>query len=179
MANAHVAHSSSRTSRDGRESIGIVTHSTRHLSWLPLTLVVLSLAGLAVAPLVLQQRTSYLRDDIRIVGEPGRLLLGELRLGLARELALAQHFTVSRDPSHLFDFQRTAARDDSLLARLNTTLHDMGPAARSSVMGVRETVDHWRQFVTLTETKTPEDVLRQSVQHGMSYEALLLATVRV
>ena len=179
MANAHVAHSGSRKSRDGRESIGIVTSGTRHLSWLPLTLVVLSLAGLAVAPLVLQQRTSYLRDDIRVVGEPGRLLLGELRLGLARELALAQRFTVSRDRSHLFEFQRTATRDDSLLTRLNTTLHEMGPAARSSVMGVRETVDHWRQFVTLTETKTPDDVLRQAVQHGMSYEALLLATVRV
>ena len=179
MANAHVAHTSSRKSRDRSESIGIVTSRTRHLSWLPLTLVVLSLAGLAVAPLVLQQRTSYLRDDIRIVGEPGRLQLGELRLGLARELALAQRFTVSRDRSHLFEFQRTAARDDSLLARLNTTLHDMGPAARSSVLGVRETVDHWRQFVALTETKTPDDVLRQAVQHGVSYEALLLATVRV
>lgn len=179
MANPHVAHSSGRKSRDRREGIGIVTSRTRHLSWLPLTLVVLSLAGLAVAPLVLQQRTSYLRDDIRIVGEPGRLLLGELRLGLARELALAQRFTVSRDRSHLFEFQRIAARDDSLLTRLNTTLHDMGPAARSSILGVRETVDHWRQFVTLTETKTPDDVLRQAVQHGMSYEALLLATVRV
>ncbi|HEX4467903.1 MAG TPA: ATP-binding protein [Gemmatimonadaceae bacterium] len=179
MAKAHVAHSISRKSRDRRESIGIVTSGTRHLSWLPLTLVVLSLAGLAVAPLMLQQRTSYLRDDIRVVGEPGRLLLGELRLGLARELAFAQRFTVSRDRSHLFEFQRTATRDDSLLARLNTTLHEMGPAARSSVMGVRETVDHWRQFVALTETKTPDDVLRQAVQHGVSYEALLLATVRV
>lgn len=178
MANPHVAHSSSRKSH-ARESIGIVTIGTRHLSWLPLTLVVLSLAGLAVAPLVLQQRTSYLRDDIRVVGEPGRLLLGELRLGLARELALAQQFTVSRDRTNLFDFQRTAARDDSLLGRLNTTLHEMGPAARSSVMGVRESVDHWRQFVTLTETKTPDDVLRQAVHHGVSYEALLLATVRV
>ena len=179
MANAHVAHSISRKARNRRESTGAVILGTRHLSWLPLTLVVLSLAGLAIAPLVLQQRTSYLRDDIRSVGEPGRLLLGELRLGLARELALAQRYTVSRDRSQLFDFQRIAARDDSILARLNTTLHDMGPAARSSVLGVRETVDHWRQFAALTETKTPDDVLRQAVQHGVSYEALLLATVRV
>ncbi|HEY2379264.1 MAG TPA: ATP-binding protein [Gemmatimonadaceae bacterium] len=179
MANPHVAHSISRKSRDGREHTGLVRTSTRHLSWLPLTLVILSLAGLAIAPLVLQQRTSYMRDDIRAVGEPGRLLLGELRLGLARELALSQRFTISRDRSLLADFQKASARDDSLLARLNATLHEMGPAARNSVGGVRETVDRWRQFAALTETKTADDVLRQTVQHGMSYEGLLLATVRV
>jgi len=179
MANAHVAHSMDRRIHDRRESNGAVTIGTRHFSWLPLTLVVLSLAGLAIAPLVLQQRTRYLREDIRSVGEPGRLLLGELRLGLARELALAQAFAVSRDRGLLFDFQRAAARDDSLMSRLGATLHDMGVGARASVVGVRQTVDHWRQFAALSETKTADDVLRLAVQHGVSYEALLLATVRV
>ena len=179
MANEHVAHSMDRRVRDRRESTGGIAIGARHFSWLPLTLVVLSLAGLAIAPLVLQQRTRYLRDDIRSVGEPGRLLLGELRLGLARELALAQRYTVSRDRGLLFEFQRTSARDDSLLSSLGTTLRDMGPVARASVTGVRETVDQWRQFAALTETNTPADVLRQAVQHGVSYEALLLATVRV
>src|SRR5437773_5101159 len=136
MANVQLAHSIDPRLRDSRESLGAVTTAVRHLSWLPLSLVVLSLAGLAVAPLVLQQRTRYLREDIRSVGEPGRLLLGELRLGLARELALAQRFAVSRDRDLLFEFQRTAARDDSLLSRLDATLHEMGAAARASVAGV-------------------------------------------
>ncbi|HEY7236961.1 MAG TPA: ATP-binding protein [Gemmatimonadaceae bacterium] len=179
MANEHVAHSTDRRFRERREPNGAIGTGARHLSWLPLLLVVLSLAGLAAAPLVLQQRTRNVRDDMRSVGEPGRLLLGELRLGLARELATEMRFAVDREASALVEFQRAASRDDSLLGRLDATLRVMGPDARASVAGVRESIRRWRQFAASNAQVSSVDVLRQAVQHGVNYEALLLATVRV
>jgi hypothetical protein len=179
MANQHVAHSTDRRFRDRREPNGAIGTGARHLSWLPLLLVVLSLTGLAIAPLVLQQRTRNVRDDIRSVGEPGRLLLGELRVGLARELSMGMRFAVGREASSLMEFQRAASSDDSLLGRLDATLRVMGPEARASVAGVRESIRRWRQFAASNEHVSSVDVLRQAVQHGVNYEALLLATVRV
>ena len=179
MANQHVAHSTDRRFRDRREPNGAIGTGARHLSWLPLLLVVLSLTGLAIAPLVLQQRTRDVRDDIRSVGEPGRLLLGELRVGLARELSMGMRFAVGRETSSLVEFQRAASSDDSLLGRLDATLRVMGPDARASVAGVRESVRRWRQFAASNEHVSSVDILRQAVQHGVNYEALLLATVRV
>src|SRR5436305_12122731 len=65
---------------------------SRIMAWIPLALVILSLAGVAFAPLRVRERTKRMRSDMRSASEPTRLLLGDLRAGLAREQALAQRF---------------------------------------------------------------------------------------
>jgi len=67
MANSLVANTSEERLPESRDSHanGLSILGVRNLSWLPLSLVVLSLAGLAITPLVLQQRTRNLREDVR------------------------------------------------------------------------------------------------------------------
>ena len=118
MAKAHVAHSIGPKNRATVAKVSAwLASGARHLSWLPLTLVVLSWPDWLSRRSCCNNARAICATIFACVGEPGRLLLGELRLGLARELAFAQRFTVSRDRCHLFEFQRTATRDDSLLAR--------------------------------------------------------------
>ena len=151
----------------------------RNLSWLPLSLVVLSLAGLAITPLVLQQRTRNLREDVREVGEPGRLLLGELRLGLARELSTAERFALTGASNDWFGYHRAASRDDSLVARLDQTLRAMGSSSRLAVANLKKSITQWRAQSAMNEQIGSTDALRQAAQHGIDYEDLLTATVRI
>jgi signal transduction histidine kinase len=150
-----------------------------YLPWLPLVLLVLSLAGLVMTSLVMRQHTRNLRADVRVVAEPARLLLGELRLGLARELSLAQSFALSPESRVWFAYHRASARDDSLLARLDATLRQIGPSSRPAVSGLRSKVDRWRQVAAMDERKAPEDFLRQSAERGAMFEDVLRATLRV
>jgi hypothetical protein len=153
-----------RRHRDRREldGTGLTNQSgrSRRLSWVP-------------------QHTRELRKSIRIVSEPSHLLLGELRVGLARELSLAQRFALSRESSQWFAYHGTAASDDSLLVKLDQTLRGMGAAARASVASLKQSVDHWRLISAVDERSDAADLLRDALQHGADYEDLLLATVRV
>jgi signal transduction histidine kinase len=181
MASRHVAQTSDRRTRERREpsSADGVALGARHLSWLPLTLVILSLAGLAIAPLVLQQRTENLRTDLRSAAEPGRMMLGELRLGLAHELSVAQRFALSGASSDWFAYHRAVATDDSLLSRLDVMLRGLGLPARQSLAGVKETVSRWRRMSAVEDGASSPSLLRDAVQRGVSYEDLLSATTRV
>lgn len=151
----------------------------RRLSWMPLTLVMLSLAGLAITPLVLQQHTRDLRRSIRMVSEPSHLLLGELRVGLARELSLAQRFALTRESGQWFAYHSAAASDDSVLVKLDQTLHGMGAAARGALANLQQSIEHWRLISAVEERSDGAELLREALRHGADYEALLVATVRV
>jgi signal transduction histidine kinase len=151
----------------------------RRLAWVPLSLVMLSLAGLAITPLLLQHYTRELRLSVRMVAEPSHLLVGELRVGLAHELSLAQRFALSRESGQWFAYHAAAASDDSILVKLDQTLHGMGAAARASLASLRQSVDHWRLISAVVERSDAADRLRDALQHGVDYEELLLATVRV
>ena len=103
---------------------------SRVLSWVPLTLVILSLAGVAFASLVVRQRTRRMRFDLRSASEPTRLLLGDLRVGLAREQALAQRVTFATDAGYWTMYRRATARDDSAFT---ANRHgNAGPLTRSA-----------------------------------------------
>ena len=181
MANSLVANTSEQRLPDQRDSHAnsLSFLGVRNLSWLPLSLVVLSLAGLAITPLVLQQRTRNLREDVREVGEPGRLLLGELRLGLARELSTAERFALTGASNDWFGYHRAAARDDSLVARLDETLRAMGSSSRMAVANLKKSITQWRAQSAMNEQIGSTDALRQAAQHGIDYEDLLAATVRI
>lgn len=181
MASRHVATTSDRRMRDRREPISAdgVALGARHLSWLPLTLVILSLAGLAIAPIVLQQRTENLRTDLRSAAEPGRMMLGELRLGLAHELSVAQRFALSGASSDWFAYHRAVATDDSLMSRLDVMLRTLSVPARLSIAGVKETVSRWRRMSAVEDGASSPSLLRDAVQRGVSYEDLLSSTIRV
>lgn len=170
-----------RSERRDVDTNGFVNQNGRwrRFSWMPLTLVMLSLAGLAITPLVLQQHTRDLRRSIRLVSEPSHLLLGELRVGLARELSLAQRFALTRESGQWFAYHGAAASDDSLLAKLDQTLRGMGAAARSSLASLQQSVDHWRLISAVQERSDGAELLREALRHGVDYEELLLATVRV
>ena len=168
-----------RRAHERRAGRYIQRAAARYLPWVPLVLIVLSFAGLVLTPMVLRQRTRNLRADVRRVAEPTRLLLGELRLGLARELSLAQRFALSPESQVWFAYHRASAHDDSVLARLEGTLGEIGPGARSSVLGLREMVNRWRQVAAMDERKAPEDFMRQSIERGAMYEGVLRASLRV
>ena len=93
----------------------------------PLTLVILSLAGVAFASLVVRQRTKRMRFDLRSASEPTRLQLGDLRIGLAREQALAQRVRSRPIAGYWTLYRRATARDDSALQRIGTAMRALDP----------------------------------------------------
>ena len=151
----------------------------KFVAWLPLTLVVLSLAGLVLTPLALRQETKNMRLDMRSAAEPTRLLLGDLRLGLAREQALAQRFAVAPENTSWAAFHRAAARDDSVLARLGATLRGLGADAQTAIDTLTWTVNRWREVAAVDGRRSPEDLIRRSIARGVTYEDLLGATLQV
>jgi len=175
---AQVRDPSARARRDGAMNASVI-NGIRQLGWLPLALVLFSLAGLAITPMVLTHRTRALRDEVRRVAEPERLLLGDLRLGLAHELSLAQTFALTRESALWFAYHRAAARNDSLLQQLDITLRGLGPAAVGAVSSVRQSVASWRAMSSLDERAGSADLLREGLRNGISYESLLGTTTRV
>lgn len=157
----------------------VVAFAAHHLSWVPLTLVVLSLTGLALTPLILRERTIGLRADVRNVAEPARLELGNLRLGLARELTFSQRFALSPESALWFDYHDVVARDDSLLSQLESTVAEIGPVGDRAVRSLQERVTSWRQLTDMDGRPHAHDGLREAVTRAASYEGVLLATLRV
>jgi signal transduction histidine kinase len=164
---------------EGGSTVPAWNASGRIAVWLPLTLVILSLAGLMLAPRALRQHTKSMRADIRSVAEPTRLLLGDLRLGLAQEQTLAQRMAVAPESSVFLRYRRTVARDDSVLGRLRDTLRSLGTQARASVDSLHGSVSRWRDVVQVYRNRTPADLIRSSIARGVTYENLLAATSQV
>jgi len=154
---------------------------SRILSWLPLALVILSLAGVAFASLVVRQRTKRMRFDLRSASEPTRLALGELRVGLAREQALAQRVTLAADSVYWTLYRRTTARDDSSLQKIGTAMRGLGPDARSAFATLDSTVTRWREVAAVDghQHRSPAQLLDRIVRRGVTYEDLLRPTWRV
>ena len=68
-----------------------------------------------------------MRSDLRSASEPTRLQLGDLRIGLAREQALAQRVTLATDAGFWTLYRRATARDDSALQKIGTAMSGLGP----------------------------------------------------
>jgi signal transduction histidine kinase len=151
----------------------------KFVAWIPLTLVVLSLAGLVLTPLVMRERTKHLRLDMRSAGEPTRLLLGDLRFGLAREQVLAQRFAVAPETTSWAAYQRAVVLDDSVLTQLNSRLHSVGREAQISMDTLHATVNRWREVAAVDGRRSPEDLIRRSIARNATYEDLLGATLQV
>ena len=120
-----------------------------------------------------------MRLDMRSAAEPTRLLLGDLRLGLAREQALAQRFAVAPENTSWAAFYRAAARDDSVLSRLGVTLRNLGTDTQRSLDTLNLTVNRWREVAAVEGRRSPEDLIRRSIARGVTYEDLLGATLQV
>ena len=149
------------------------------MSWVPLALVILSLAGIAFAPLVVRERTKRMRSDMRNASEPTRLLLGDLRAGLAREQTLAQRFTVDHAPAYWTSYARTVARDDSVLNRIGVAMKVLGPDAQNAFDTLYTRINRWREIAAIDGHRSGTLFLEQLVQRGVTYEDLLYPTLRV
>jgi len=120
-----------------------------------------------------------MRSDLRSASEPTRLLLGDLRAGLAREQALAQRFTVAPESVYWTLYHRAAARDDSALDRIGTAMHDLGPDAQKAFDTLNTTVSRWREVAAIQGRRSPELLLEQMIHRGVTYEDLLRPTLHV
>jgi signal transduction histidine kinase len=180
------ARSESKKTRS-QEHLGAweATPRARGLSWLPLALVVLSLTGLAIAPFALQRYTRGLRQEVRRTSDPARLILGELRLGLARETALAQQYWLDRETRVWLGYHRAAARDDSLLAQLESTLQTAGAPTQAALRVMRAAIGEWRQGNAMGESTdtaaptAPPPSDQPSRRRVRGYEDLLSATMHL
>ncbi len=157
------------------------SRQARILSWLPLTLVILSLAGVAFASLVVRQRTRRMRSDLRSASEPTRLQLGDLRIGLAREQALAQRVTLATDAGFWTLYRRATARDDSALQKIGAAMSGLGPDARAAFDTLNAVVGKWREVAAVDghRHRSPSQFLEQITERGVTYEDLLRPTWHV
>ena len=151
----------------------------RLVAWVPLALVLLALAGLVLTPIVLRERTREMRSDMRAVADPTRLLLGDLRLGLARENSLAQRFALEPRIESWQAYYRTVAHDDTVLTRLGGSLRSLGRDTQQAVDRLDATVGRWREVAAVDGRRSPEELIRRTIERGATYEDLLRATLRV
>src|SRR5205814_588203 len=145
------------------------------LAWVPLALVILSLTGVAFASLVVRQRTRRMRLDLRRASEPTRLQLGDLRIGLAQEQALAQRVTLATDAGYWTLYRRATARDDSALQKIGTAMSGLGPDARAAFDTLDAVVSKWREVAAVDghQHRSPVEFIEQMVRRGVTYEDLL------
>ena len=76
-------------------------------TWLPLVLVLLSLALAVLLPRLTQGRIARLRNDINDVADPARLRIAEIELDLAMEGSQRRGFLLTRDPRLEQEFAAT------------------------------------------------------------------------
>ena len=150
-------------------------------TWLPLSLVVLSLFGLVLVPTLLQRRSEVLRREIIDVVEPARRAEAELDEALAVEVSAGRGYIINRDPAFLERSARAADKAESELDRLEGYARRLGPEAVARVADLRRHVRAWREpGVALIRGEVPADRFAALVtvqQHH--YEAALRSAARV
>jgi signal transduction histidine kinase len=151
------------------------------ITWIPLSLVVLSLIGLALTQALLQRRGEALRREIIEVVEPARRAEGELDEALAVEVSSGRGYVISRDPEFLHSSAGAAAKGEIELRKLEGFARRLGPDAVARVAGLRREVAAWRETGTaLTRDGAPPaeiSALLMAQQRG--YERVLASAAGV
>lgn len=120
---------------------------------MPLALVVISLAALALLPFVMMRHTAHLRTHISDEAQPARALVTEIQNAITLESAATRAFLLTGDPASAEHQRRARAvrhrASDSLqlladridpggqtaFSRLSASIHDAEPALDSLLTG--------------------------------------------
>ena len=121
---------------------------TRRRAALPLLLVIVSLAALALLPIVIQGRIGAIRREISDVADPARSDLTELQLALALELAGTRGFLLTGDRRYAAARNQAHATKSGVYARLVPLARRLGPDASATALALGE---HMRAYDTLDD----------------------------
>src|SRR6266513_792251 len=103
---------------------------------LPLVLVVVSLALLAILPFPVQWRINRLNAEIATVAEPARHSVTQVQGALALEAAGARGFLLTGDEQFVTRHREAKAERDAALSRLMPLVRRLGGPAPSEVAGL-------------------------------------------
>ncbi len=150
-------------------------------TWLPLTLVMLSLLASVVVPAILQRRSEVLRREISEVVEPARRAEAELDESLAVEVSAGRGYVITRDPVFLRRSALAAQRAEEQMRTLEGYARRLGGDAEVQVAQLRAHIRAWQEpSAALGGGRlTPEEFARRIPEQQRHYEAALAAAQRV
>ncbi|MBX6363712.1 MAG: PAS domain S-box protein, partial [Gemmatimonadetes bacterium] len=99
----------------------------RRRTFIPLALVLVSLASLILVPFLVQRSVDELRREITHVAEPARALVTEIQLVLALEVAGARAFLLTGDSRYAVAHEAARVARTQAIARLLPLTRRLGP----------------------------------------------------
>jgi signal transduction histidine kinase len=120
---------------------------------LPLALVVVSLASLAVVPFLVERRGDALRDEVETTVEPARRRINEIQSSLALEVAGARGFLLTGDQEFAARYREARVRRRQAEARFLLLAQRLGPGVSAEALA-------------LIEERRSADPLLDSLFHG-------------
>jgi signal transduction histidine kinase/CHASE3 domain sensor protein len=149
-------------------------------TWLPLSLVLLSLLASVVVPAVLQRRSELLRREITDVVEPARRAEAELDEALAVEVSAGRGYVITRDPAFLRRSAHASALAQQQIARLEGYARRLGAEAEAHVAELRTHIRAWQEpgAALVGGRLTPEEFAARIPEQQRHYEAALASAQR-
>ena len=148
-------------------------------TWIPFFAVVVALVALAAIPLMRARYVEPMRDDLRVVIEPGRNLLSRIHVALAMEGVLTRDYLDSGD-SLLLPRYREAVADEQLAYRdLNPLVSHLSPTVRRDFSELRELEGEWHNSVEEYIKKPNSPTRGSNRRRERLYEELLLSVAHM
>lgn len=116
-------------------------------AWFALGFVLLALLALALLPMIVQRWARGVREEIREVADPARVLTSEVQIDIARELSALVRFHVLEREQFLADYQRVVTAEQQALRQLGPLALDLGPDVYERVVALQEDAARWHRSV--------------------------------
>ncbi len=150
--------------------------------WLAPAFVVASLAGLLLAPLLLQARRAELRRDIEELAAPARDLVDAVQLALAQEVAAERGYLLTGEVRYLERYERAHDAAEGALADLTSLAGvALGTEVQRRLAELRLAQENWHHAnaALVTGRASSEQFLLEFPRNQLLYEEALSAAVRL
>lgn len=138
------------------------TGARRRFFWVPVALVVFSLLGSVVTPVILRQRERAIIREMQEVIDPARAAVSDKQTALERSISTRAAYQVSHNPAFLQRNASWTAQESQASARLRPLIARLGPATRRAyaVVGEREAVLNASNAARAGRTITAQEQFR-------------------
>lgn len=156
---------------------------SRWTSTVPIAFLVLTLVGMLVVPLLTHRKANALLSDVADVVDPTRVVLGDVRQALARELANVRAYAITGDELYIERYQQLLATERRWLGELRELAGRLGPAATEAFLELEAAADRWHSRPIVRDMAAGQlDLERYALglpEEQVTWEALLRAAERV
>lgn len=128
------------------KNVPLVDRPGGSLIWMPVLLVIVTLATLIILPTLVLRRTDRLRDEITNVAAPASATLAQINRDLANEMSALRGYFLGGGNDFFERYNEARQEEANLRPVLQRLAEKLGPLSQAEFKTFQEKIEQWRQL---------------------------------